>query len=212
MGHGAVEHDLRGAKSFASVDERDLGGEAGEEESLFHGGVAAADHGDLFAGEEEAVAGGAGADAVADEGLLGGQVEPAGACTGGDDEGAGVDGLLADGERKGMFGQVDRVKVGHAELGAETDGLLLHVLDEVGALDALGPAGKVLHQRCDGELAAGLMTFEDEGLEVRSCSVDGGGKSGAAGAEYDGVAGCVFRHKRFLSVNARRGKRIQTGL
>src|ERR1700733_15390005 len=111
-----------------------------------------------------------------------------------------------------MFGQVDRVKVGHAELGAEADGLLLHVLDEVGALDALGPAGKVFYQRGDGELAAALMAFEDEGLEVRAGSVDGGCESRAAGTEDDGVAGCVFRHKRFLSVNARRGKRIQTGL
>jgi hypothetical protein len=71
---------MREARKFSrAVDEGDFGGEAGEEERLFHGGVAAADDGDLLAGEEEAVAGGAGADAVADEGLLGGQVEPAGA-------------------------------------------------------------------------------------------------------------------------------------
>src|ERR1700733_6300993 len=69
MGHGALEHDLGRAKFFAAIDERDFGGEAGEEESLLHGGVAAADDGDLFAGDKEAVAGGAGADAVADEGL-----------------------------------------------------------------------------------------------------------------------------------------------
>jgi hypothetical protein len=212
MGHGAVEHDLRGAEFFAAVDQRDLGGEACEEESLFHGGVAAADDGDLFAGEEEAVAGGAGADAVADEGLFGWQVEPAGACSGGDDECTGVDGLLADGQLKGMFGQIDRVEVGHAELGAKANGLLLHVLDEVGALDAFGPAGEVFYQGGDGELAAGLMAFEDEGLEVRACGVDGGGESGAAGAEDDGVASRIFRHKGYLSVNARRRKRIQTGL
>ncbi len=81
VGHGAFEHDLRGAESLGAVDERDLGGEAGEEQGLFHGGVAAADDGNLFAGEEEAVAGGAGADAVADERLLGWQIEPARACS-----------------------------------------------------------------------------------------------------------------------------------
>jgi hypothetical protein len=59
VSHGAVEHDLGGAELFASVDDGDLGGEAGEEESLFHGGVSAADDGDLFARSEEAVAGGA---------------------------------------------------------------------------------------------------------------------------------------------------------
>lgn len=46
---GAVEHDLRGTELFASVDDGHLGGEAGEEEGLFHGGVAASDDGDLFA-------------------------------------------------------------------------------------------------------------------------------------------------------------------
>jgi hypothetical protein len=49
MSHGAIEHDLRRTELFASVDDGDLGGEAGEEKSLFHGGVAAADDGDLLA-------------------------------------------------------------------------------------------------------------------------------------------------------------------
>src|ERR1700677_2430129 len=112
VGHGALEHDLRGAEFFSAIDQCDLRGETGEEESFLHGGIAAADDCDLFAGEEEAVAGGAGADAVADEGLLGGEVEPAGACTGGDDEGAGVDGLAADVEGEGMGGEVDGAEVG----------------------------------------------------------------------------------------------------
>jgi hypothetical protein len=73
VGDGALQHDARGAEVLAAVDEGDLGGEAGEEERLFHGGVAAADDGDLLAGGEEAVAGGAGADAVADERLLEGR-------------------------------------------------------------------------------------------------------------------------------------------
>jgi hypothetical protein len=212
VGHGAVEHDLRGAEFFGAVDQRDFCGEAGEEERLFHGGVAAADDGDLFAGGEEAVAGGAGGDAVADEGLLGGQVEPAGASPGGDDDRAGVDGLAADVEGEGVFGEIDGAEVSHAQLGAEADGLLLHVLNELGALDALGPAGKVFYQGGNGELAAGLVAFEDERLEVGACGVDGGGESGAAGAEDDGVACCVFRHMDSISVNAWREKRIQTGV
>lgn len=58
--HGAVEHDLRGAESFGAIDDCDLGGEASEEEGFFHGRVAAADHNNLFAGEEKAIAGCAG--------------------------------------------------------------------------------------------------------------------------------------------------------
>ena len=93
----------------------------------------------------------------------------------------------------------------HAELGAEADGLLLHVLDELGTLDALGPAGKVFDQGGDGELAAGLMALEDEGLEIGAGGVDGGGESGAAGAEDDGVADFVrCRHTNLIVPGERR--------
>jgi len=188
VGDGALEHDARGAEVFGAVDDRHLGGEAGEEDGFFHGGVAAADDGDLFAGGEEAVAGGAGADAEADEGLFGGQAEPAGRGAGGDDEGTGLDDLFADGELKGALGEVSGGEMGHAKLGSEAGGLLLHVFNEFGALDAVWPAGEVFDQGGDGELAAGLVAFEDEGLEVGTAGVDGGGEAGAAGAEDDGIA------------------------
>ncbi len=95
-----------------------------------------------------------------------------------------------------MPAQVRRVQMPHAQLRAEARRLLLHVLDELGALYALRPAGKVLHQRGDGELAAGLMAFQHQRLQVGARAVDGGGKSGAAGAQDDDVAcggGGVFR-------------------
>ena len=64
---------------------------------------------------EEAVAGGAGADAVADEGLLGGQAEPAGGGAGGDDERAGVDDLAVPRlSSKGVLAEVDGGRGGHA--------------------------------------------------------------------------------------------------
>ena len=96
------EHDGAGAEPVGAVDERNLGGEAGEEEGFLHGGVAAADDGDLFAGGEKAVAGGAGRNAIADERLLGRQVEPARAGAGSNDEGAGVDAFGADLELDGL--------------------------------------------------------------------------------------------------------------
>ena len=188
VGHGPIQHDFRGAELLAAVQQGDLSREPGEEERLFHGGVAAPDDGDLPSGEEEAVAGGAGADAVSDEGLLGGQAEPARGGSAGDDEGVGADGLGADLDFKGAAGEVGGGDVAHAELGAEAGGLLLHVLDELGALDALGPAGEVFDQGGDGELAAGLVAFDDERLEVGARGVDGCGEAGAAGSEDDGVA------------------------
>jgi hypothetical protein len=211
VSHGAVEHDLRGAEVFGAVDDGDLGGEAREKEGLFHGGVAAADDGDLFAGREEAIAGGAGGDAVADEGLFAGQVQPAGRGSGGDDEGAGVDGLLAKVKLEGALGEIDGGEVRHFELGAEADGLLLHVLDELGALDAFGPAGEVFDERGDGELAAGLVALQDEGFEVGAGSVDGSGEAGASGAEDDGVASRIFRHRNHFSVNAPQRKKMHAG-
>ena len=189
VGFGALEHDGRGAEALGAVDEGDFAREAGEEEGFLHGRVAAADHRDGLARGEEAIAGGAGADAMANEGLFGGEVEPAGAGSGGDDEGAGVDDLVADGELDGVRGEVGVGEVGHAQLGTEALGLLLHVLDEFGALDAFGPAGEVLDQGGDGELAAGFVAFKDERLEVGTGGVDGGGQAGASGAQDDDVAG-----------------------
>jgi hypothetical protein len=144
-----------------------------------------------MAGGEESVAGGAGTDAVADERLLAGQAEPAGAGTGGDDERAGVDGIFARAEVQliWVLAEVGGDELGHLEFGAEADGLLLHVLDQLRALHAFGPAGEVLHQRGDGELSAGLVALQDERLEVGARGVDGGGEAGAAGAEDDSVAG-----------------------
>ncbi len=64
---GALEHDARGPELFAAVHEGNAAGEAGEEGCFFHGGVTAADHDDVLVAEEETVAGGAGADAAAEE-------------------------------------------------------------------------------------------------------------------------------------------------
>ncbi len=59
VGLGALEHDGRSAEAVGAVDQRHLGGEAGEEEGFFHGAVAATNDCDLLAAGEEAVAGGA---------------------------------------------------------------------------------------------------------------------------------------------------------
>ncbi len=191
MGDGAVEHDARGAEVFAAVNEGDFAGEAGEEERFLHSGVAAADDGDFVAGEKEAVAGGAGADAVSDEGLFGGQAEPARGGSAGNDESAGVDDLVAAVEDEGVLREVGGVEMAEAEFCAEAGGLLAHVLDELGALDAFRPAGEIFDEGGDGELAAGLVSFKDEGAEVGTGRVDGGGEAGAAGAKNDGVADSI---------------------
>jgi len=148
---------------------------------------------------------------MADEGLFAGQIEPARGRSGSDDERARVDRLFAEVEGEGAFAEIDGREVRHFELGAEADGLLLHVFDELRTLDSFGPTRKVLDQRGDGELTAGLMSFEDEGLQVGAGSVDGSGQAGASGAEDDSVACRVFRHMDPSSVNARPTKKMQEG-
>src|SRR5579863_3026066 len=73
-----IEHDLGSSEIIPAVNQRDLGGEAGEEERFFHGRVAAADHDNFLAREKEAVARGTGGYAVADELLLVRQAQPTG--------------------------------------------------------------------------------------------------------------------------------------
>ena len=79
-----------------------------------------------------------------------------------------------------MGGQIHPGEMRHAQLGAEANRLFFHILDELGALDSLRPAGKVLHQRGDGELPTRLVTLQNQGLQVGSCGVDGCGEAGAA--------------------------------
>jgi len=103
--------------------------------------------------------------------------------------------------------------MGHAKLGAKAGSLLLHVFDELGALHAVGPAGEVFNQRGDRKLAAGLVAFKDERLEVRAGSVDGCSKARAAGAEDDSVAYGGFGHTSLIVLGAERvqgpGLRVQ---
>ena len=60
----ARNHDLAAAEGVAADEEVHLRGEACQEERLFKRSVTATDHRHLFALEEEAVAGGARADAA----------------------------------------------------------------------------------------------------------------------------------------------------
>ena len=73
---GAVEHDFRGAETFAPVNDRDPARKASKEIRLFHRGIAAAYDRNFFAREKESVAGRARAYAMSDELLLMRQSEP----------------------------------------------------------------------------------------------------------------------------------------
>ena len=98
-----------------------------------------------------------------------------------------------DGERS--FAQVNLVDERDEELGAEAPGLLLELLHQLRALNALGEAGVVLDLGGDGELAAGLRAVDDERVEFGARRVDGGGQARRAGADDDDLAvQCLFNH------------------
>src|SRR5207302_9041740 len=117
----------------AAVDAGDLGGDPGGERGRRDGRVAPADDGDLLAWEEEAVAGGARRQAVAEQAGLGVEAQHPGRGAGRDDDRPGPE-LAALGpypERGG--GGVDPLGVGREMLGAAPRGLAPDRLHQLGA-------------------------------------------------------------------------------
>src|SRR2546426_1665147 len=181
----AVLHDLRGAQGVATVDDRDLGAELGEEGRLFHGRVAASDHEDVLVLVEEAVAGGAGGNAadLGPEIQLLGQPEPAGPRAGGDDEGLRAHLFLVEGERERTAREIHLAGRSRGELAAEPRGLAAEAVHQLRAEDPFGEAGIVVDVGGQHELAArhvgGILTgpsLDDQGLEVAARGVKGRGQ------------------------------------
>src|SRR4029077_15386060 len=110
---------------------------------------------DLFAAMEKSVTGGAGADAAADELLLGWQAEPAGGSAGGDNQSTGLDTFFLDVQAEWALGEIGFERRAMQELGAEILRLLLHVRDQLRPIDAFRKTGKVLNQGGERQLAAG---------------------------------------------------------
>jgi hypothetical protein len=202
----ALLQDALGAEAVAAVDDGDLGGEVGEEQRFLDRGVAAADHHDLLASVEEAVAGGAGRGAEALERFLRRNAEPARLRAGGEDDGVrhiDVAGIADEAERT-----LAELELGHQigdDLGADMGRLLLHLLHQPGALDHVGEAGIVLDVGGDGELSAGLNPLDQDRIEHRACRIDGGGVSRGSRTDNDdfGVNG-LGHYRDFLELASMR--------
>ena len=190
LGHHLVDQDRLGAKLVAAMDDVHLRGDVREVERLLDGGVAAADDADFLAAIEEAVAGGAAADAAAHEGLLRGQSEVLGRRAGGDDQGvAGVAGRVAA-QRERALREIDLVDVVEHDLGVEALGVLEEALHQVGAHDAVDVGRPVVDVGRRHQLAALGDAGDQHRLQVGARGVDRGGVAGRAGAE-DEDAGVV---------------------
>ena len=196
--------NLLGAERVAAVDEGDPAGVVGEVERLLHGGVAAADHRDLLAAEEEAIAGGTGRNAEAHEALLAFEAQPLRLCAGADDDGvADIEIAGIAGADEGAFAEVrgDHHVVDQPR--AHSLRLARHLLHQPRPLDDVGEAWIVLDVGGDGELAAGLQALHHDRLQIGARRVDRCGIAGGAGADDQDLAAVRRRHARLPNRPAR---------
>jgi hypothetical protein len=169
----AILQDLLGAEAVAAMDQSHLRRVVRQVERFLDRSVAAADHDDVLAAEEEAVTGRAGRHAAAAERLLAGDAQPARRRAGGDDERIGLVAIT-------RIAQADERPLAHVDLDdrveeqlrADMLGLLLHLLHEPGALDHVREAGIVLDVGGDGQLPAGLDSLHQHRLQAGPRRVD----------------------------------------
>ena len=187
--------DLLRPELVSAVDNRHLTRNVREIQRFFHRSVPAADDRDVLALVEEPVAGGAGRHAFAHELFLRFETKVAGRRTGRDDEGvARVFARIALEPDRPLV-QVSRMDVIEHDLGFEALGMLLEALHQLGALHSLAVGRPVVHIGCRHKLSARREARDDNRLEIRARSVDGGGVTRRAGPEYEKprVPG-FFRH------------------
>ena len=117
---------------------------------------------------EEAVAGGAGADAVANQLLLVRQAQPARGRARSDDQRAGFDPFALDIQPVWALGKVGLGDGAVQIFGAKFLGLLADVLHQIRAVNAFGKAGEILDQGGERKLPAGLVAVDDQRIELRA--------------------------------------------
>ena len=192
-------HDLFGAQAVAAVDQRYFAGEIGQEQRLFHGGIAATDDDNFLAAIKEAVAGGAGRYAKALELFFGRKAKPFRLRAGGQNDRVGC----VDGAAVGLRDEraLRQIKAGDDigdNLGPHGFGMRFHPQHQVGTKD-MGVAGPVFDFGRDGQLAAGLDALHKDRVQHGAGGIDGSAVACGARA-YDQKSG--------MSRLAHRGPRL----
>ena len=182
--HQPVLQNLFGAQAVAAVDQRHIVAMVGQVKRLLHRGVAAADHHDLLAAIEEAVARRAGRNALAAQLLLARNAEPFRLRAGRDHQRFGhIDVAAVAGQLERAARQVDvddRVP-DHAR--ADVHRLRGHLLHQPRALNHLGETRIIFDVGGDRQLAAGLQPLHHDRHHARSRGIDGGREAGGTGTE-----------------------------
>ena len=180
--------DLLGAELVPPVHDRDVPRDVREVERLLDRRVPAADHRDVLAAVEEAVAGRARGDAAPHVRLLRREPEVTRRGAGRDDQRvAGVDGAVAVQAERARL-KLDRFDLVEHDLGLEPLRVLLEALHQLGPLHAVRVRRPVVDVGRRHQLAAGRETGDEHGLQVGARRVDRGRVAGRAGPEDEQAA------------------------
>src|SRR5689334_20244756 len=91
------------------MDQRDFGSKSCEEQRFFHGGIAAADHGDFLARKKEAITSGTGGNTAPDECLFARKPQPSCRSATSDDERSCLNRVFAHVHREWSYAEVDTI-------------------------------------------------------------------------------------------------------
>ena len=188
VGKGLLLDGLGSPQLVPAVDNGHLAGELGQVHGLLHGAVAAAHHVHLKVLKEGGVAGGAEGDALAGELALVLAADGLGEGAGGDDDALGL--ILALGPHQLLHVAAEVHALNHigAALGAELLRLLRHTGNEAGAALALHHLARVVFNFIgDGNLAAILALFDNQGAQTAASRIEAGSQTGRAAAQNNNV-------------------------
>src|SRR6476646_1655156 len=184
---GALKHDLRGAELVAPMHHGHRLRELTQEDGLLHRGVPTADDGDILIAEEETVAGGARADAAAEQFLLSRDVEVAGLRAHREYHRPGQVGSPIHHDLLDVTSQLDRGDIFGLHLRTEALSLGFELLHQIGTHDPVAEPRVVLHVGGGHQGAAVLAALEDQRLQLGSRGVDRGGITSRTRADDDDV-------------------------
>ena len=184
------------------MDQRHLACKARQKIRLFHRGIAAADHRDVFASEEISVARGASRDSVPHQFSFGLKPQHSRRCARGNDQRAAFVILSSRCELERTLAQIHFRNRATFELGAKTLRLFAHILDELGTQNSVRESGIVFDVRGQGKLATGFVAINHQWLHVSPRGVNRGRESRAPASDYDDVLQSILRaHAPAVSVH-----------
>src|SRR6218665_3889745 len=184
---GALLHDFRRPQRITTMDDVHLSRESSEEGRLLHGWAAPPDYRDRLIAEEESITRGTPGQSVAREGLLFGKAESSICAPGSKNQSGCLD--RAPVLERHLFHRtrdINRDGVIVDDLRTKPFRLFLQFAHQIGAHNALGESGEVLHLGRLHKLTAGFERARDEQrCELSPRRIDGGCEPGRAGTDND---------------------------